>query len=123
MNSKQIDMVLFGSLIALLLAEFWLKSSELYHTQVLIGIIVGFGMGFKLEAMHGITVSRQAIELAKKRETELEDSKGDMRFTKDSMMTELRRKEKVIAALHQSLLDRDDDVRMLVSKLEKKTAK
>ncbi len=118
MKLRSIDLILVGVLVALLALEFFIKSAELFHTQVIIGIIIGFSIGFKLSAVHGSTVSRQAIEMAKKKDDELSEVSEDIKMTKDSLRVELRRKERLIAALHQNLLDRDDDITNLVRKLE-----
>jgi len=120
MKPEKIDIMLISVLFGLVALEFFIKSEELSHTQVIIGIIIGFSVGFKLSAVHGSTVSRQAIELARKKDDELGEISGEHMMSKAGYKIELRRKDKLIKALHTNLKDRDEEVKELVLEIEKK---
>jgi Na+/H+-translocating membrane pyrophosphatase len=119
MKIKKIDAILITVLFILIVLEFLVKSEELSHYQVIIGIVIGFSLGFKLSAVHGSTVSREAIEMVKKKDSELDGVSGEKIKNERAMKLELKRKEKLIYTLNQNLIDRDKEIKELIEVNEK----
>ncbi|MBD3389114.1 MAG: hypothetical protein GF416_08505 [Candidatus Altiarchaeales archaeon] len=119
MEITKIDVVLVSVLILLIGIEFVARSNEMFHMQVMIGVVIGFSLGFKLSAVHGSTVSREAIRLASQKVEEVSHLETEKFRTERGLGLELERKDKLIRTLHDNLMDRDEEVRDLVVELEK----
>ncbi|MFC2163162.1 hypothetical protein ACFLRF_05725 [Candidatus Altiarchaeota archaeon] len=119
MKIHKIDLILIGVLLALVVLEFFIKTEELSHTQVILGIIIGFSVGFKLSAVHGSTVSREAIKMTKKKEDQIEQISDEKNKTEQGYDIELQRKDKLINTLTTNLTDRDEEIKELVVELER----
>ncbi len=117
MKLKKIDVALISVLFFLIVVEFVVKSKELSSFQVLVGIVIGFSIGFKLSAVHGSTVSRQAIELARTTDNHLSVVSSESEKSIRGLEIELERKNKLIEKIHANLKDRDVEVRELVARV------
>lgn len=118
MKITKIDVVLISVLFALIVVEFVVKSEELSSYQVLMGIVIGFSLGFKLSAVHGSTVSREAIKIASEKDHMVSSLEGEKVRNQREFEVEHDRKERLIRTLEDNLRDRDEEIRYLVKQLE-----
>lgn len=118
MNERFIDAVMVVSLIAVVVLEFAVNANEFSHYQVLMGLIIGFSVGFKLSAVHSGSVSRKAIEMAKAKEERLCDVEDEKSRSEKAYEVELKRKDKLLKTLTINLEDRDREIKELIRRMQ-----
>jgi len=117
----RLEAAILTVLLTLIALEMVLKWGEVTaHPRVMIlGIILGFSMGFKLSAMHQGHVSKKAITFAEDHKKELAQHKTSSTDNILRQQKDLERKDKLIASLKEALRERDSEVKHLVSELQK----
>ncbi|GEM_PF-1438070 len=125
MKISKLDAITFTILLSLISVEMYLKIGEILESPILIllGLIIGFSMGFKLASVHSSQISRKALDFAKNEEAKLNNVKSTSIETFSRLKKEGDRRDRVIVKLKDALKDRDLEVEHLVSELERKQCK
>ena len=120
MKNKTVDAILIIALVTLIILEFAVNSNKLSNYQVIMGLVIGFSIGFKISSLHSSTVSREAIELARVKGEKLDFTQTENQQTEQAYQTEIKRKDKLLKTLTANLKDRDEEVMELIQKLNQK---
>lgn len=115
------DLLIFAILAALLSLELYVKREEFMHgshIMLLVGIILGFSIGFKVSALHAGTGMRKALTLAENGKLDQKETEKKMGDKIISLTVVLEKRNKTINQLNEALADRDSEIRELVGDLE-----
>jgi peptidoglycan hydrolase CwlO-like protein len=121
MRLSKLDAVTVVVFVALVAIEVYIKADEIFKAPlvILLGVILGFSMGFKLASFHSSQISRKALDLAETEEKKLSELETASTEIVDKLRKELERKNSMLAKLKNALKDRDEEVAHLVAELER----
>ena len=120
---SKMDLVTMVLIVLLAGVEFYLKREHMFGSAetllyVVIGLVIGVNIGFKLASMHSIRVSEKVFGVAETCEGKLVNAKHKQKETGRELEIALERERKLRQALETSLKERDEEVRLLFAKFK-----
>ena len=120
---SKIDLVSIVLIVLLAGTEFYMKREHMFGSAetllyVVIGLVIGVNIGFKLASMHSIRVSEKVFQVAETCENKLVNVEQKQRETERELEIALERERKLRQSLEASLKERDEEVKSLFAKLK-----
>lgn len=120
---SKMDLVTMVLIVLLAGVEFYLKREHMFGSAetllyVVIGLVIGVNIGFKLASMHSIRVSEKVFGVAETCEGKLVNAEHKQKETGRELEIALERERKLRQALETSLKERDEEVRLLFAKFK-----
>ncbi len=120
---SKMDMVSILLIVLLVGTEFYLKREHMFVSAetllcVVIGLVIGVNVGFKLASMHSIHVSEKVFDFAETCEGKFVNAEQQLKETERELEIALERERKLRQALETNLKERDEEVRFFLAKLK-----